>query len=114
MALYNLPIRTITIHWQSAGMYVPALQRDVSVQLLSDDWPASPDGRTLTIQLDQSFDGGATWQHWVGITCAVGGRARNGNLPYFGITLDGIARQARVSITPSATIRLGVDVTVMA
>lgn len=114
MSVHNLQIRTITQPWQSSALPVPADQRDLNVQLTSDDWPATPDGRTLAIHIEQSVDGGATWKHWVGINCDVGAYARNGALPYFGITLDGTVRQARVSITPSATLRLGADVVVTA
>ena len=113
MAIHSLPIRTITTPWVSGEITVRKNQRDVNVQLLSDDWPATPDGRTIAIQIDQSSDGGTTGRHWVGITCAVGAWSRYGTLPAFGVDFVGDEKRIRVAVTPSATVRLGAQVSVV-
>ena len=112
---YSIPIRNVnTSGFVSSVMDVPTPSEnaDVLVQLLSDDWPAG-DSRVISTFLEQSFDGGVTWQHWVGITCRVGVLTRWGALPLFGIVPMDVARMIRLRVAPSATVRLGATVTVI-
>jgi hypothetical protein len=112
-----IAIRTLNTQFRSANINVPVNLASVDIVLTSDSWPSSPDGRTINFNLEQSKDGGTTWEDWSSDVFTVGfGTHRDGSpstdMPRCHIECGHYARLGRLTITPSASVRIGAVVTI--
>jgi hypothetical protein len=88
----------------------------IKIQLTSNDWSANP-GRTLSVNIEQSFDSGASWRDWASNVFTTDTFGRDGALPSITLKTDdghGVftARHARVTVSaPTGTVNAGAFIT---
>ena len=97
-----MPTRTVKSRVYTPGVYelnrstLPNGPASWDVTVDAPDW-ATP-GRTLRVLVEQSFDGGATWQHWMDATFVSGPRRVGATSPALGLE-DSVARAREVRVT---------------
>lgn len=87
----------------------------VHVQPLCPTWDTEPPANTLTVEVQQSFTGGSTWEDFARIDINPPQRNRHGEIPYMGCQcVDNLGqRLVRVLLSvATAPMVCGVDITV--
>jgi len=90
--------------------------RSVSVTIVCPTWDSEDPSVEVTVAVQQSFDGGSTWENFAILDTTAGRRGRTGNMPAMTCqVVDGLgARLARAELTvQGGTISLGVDATIV-
>lgn len=110
MPSVTLPARQIRANDPfDSGAVAIAQAADFDIRLASPDWDdPSLAGTELTIVIDASTDGGASWFERCRTIVRVGSHGRDGALPALGCYLP--AGHARATVTTTATLRLGATV----
>lgn len=115
-------IRAISVANTTAGTprasatvnYNGTSDKTVAVQLVCNTWASENPAMNLTIDVQQSFDSGASWESFATLTTQGGRFTRTGNLPSMTCQcIDGMGpRQARIVLSvDTGTVRCGVDLT---
>lgn len=116
MPTQTVPLQTFAAGQQTFGpINVSAGQHDLSIQLNgAGDWQSGAAGRTITLALQRSFDGGTTWLDYAGASLASPQMGKAGALPTILVAgssaADG-AFKARILATFSASIQTGFLIT---
>ena len=87
-------------------------QKTITVLLVCPTWATANPAQTVTIQVQQSFDNGTTWEAFVTLTTQGGRVGRTGNMPQMQCQcVDGRGlRLARVELAvDTGSLTAGVD-----
>lgn len=95
--------------------YQGRADRSFEVDIVCPTWDTEPTSTEVMVEVQQSFDDGATWEDFAILSTNAGRRGRTGNMPTMTCqVVDGLgARVARAKLTVSAPITLGVNGTVV-
>lgn len=90
---------------------VPDGATDVTIRPTGADWSAANAGITVTVTLEQSLDGGATWNHLCSHAAVPGTLGKDGGpAPIKCSFRAGATTRLRATFAPTANIRLGATV----
>ena len=95
--------------------YLGRHDRSIEVDIVCPTWDTENPTTQITIEVQQSFDSGATWENIAILSAHAGQRGRTGNMPTLTCQVvdeDG-ARIGRARLTVSAPITVGVAATVV-
>lgn len=85
--------------------------RSVQVTIVCPTWDAEDPTNHIQVHVQQSFDGGVTWEDFAILDTYAARRGRTGNMPTIMCqVVDGLgARLARLELDVTAPITIGVD-----
>lgn len=111
-----VPQQTLQGTYTSNNISIPSTISSIEVDAIMNSADISNSAYSLTLSIQQSFDGGTTWQPWVSVSWQGGpqnvNHAGTPVAPSFLVYTGGISRTARIILTVPVAFSVGAQVTI--